>query len=118
MAFIAIIVAAVRLVRLAKANQIRCQHAVPGGGERGNKFAVEIGPGRLSMQQQDRRSVAGAFIDIMQPQGWRALRFNLNIMCRKRIVRKVGECGLGRAQDLHGYRTFRIQSTKPCGSFS
>ena len=61
----------------AVARQVGRQHAVAGLGEWWHEFAVEIGPGRLPVEQQDWGGIARPFIDVVEAQRRRAWRIHI-----------------------------------------
>src|SRR5690606_40298308 len=68
MRFVGVIVARSGFVRAPKPDEIRRDDAMAMRNEARNHLAIEKGPARLAVHQQDGRLVARSFIDRRDPQ--------------------------------------------------
>ena len=83
-----------RLVGPAEAVEVRRDHARAGGGERRDHPAVEIRPGRLTVQAEERvRRGARTFVDVVHPQAGQ----RVDVMRRERKAGKPVEARVGGA---------------------
>ena len=83
------------LVGAAEADQVRDHHPMPGAGQHRDHLAVQVAPGRLAMQQQDR---GRAVVRVVRPVG---------VVRVVGVVRPVGVVvrpghDVGHAQPVHG----------------
>ena len=84
------------LVRAPETDQVRGQHPVSRGNQRRDHEAVEIAPGRFTVEQQHRRRVARPFIQVMQAQAC-----HLGVLRLKREVGQRVEALFWGAQNVH-----------------
>ena len=90
------------LVRAPTADQIDRNHPMARRQEAGDHVAIEIGPGRIAVDQHDGLSVSRAFIDIVDPNIAAILVLDGQIVRLPRKIRQVGKTVFGGAQHLHG----------------
>ena len=82
-----------RLVRAAEAGVVGADHALPGRHQRRQHLAVEVGPGRLAVEADDR--VALALVHVVQPQAVDVVPVRLEVVARQAVEALVGS-----AEDL------------------
>ncbi|CFE46888.1 Uncharacterised protein [Mycobacterium tuberculosis] len=91
---VGVVLDASRLVGAAEADQVGREHTVPGGGERRNHGSVQITPGGLAVQQDDRRTVARALVDVVHSQRLGVAGRHIDIVRCKRVAHQVFEPGV------------------------
>src|SRR5256885_1266781 len=101
MALVGVIFTRNRLIGTAKANQVGGDHAMAFGSENRRHLAVEIAPGRLSVQKQDRIGIRWAFVDIVNAQA-----INLCILRSEVVARQIGKTIIRSAKKLHGWKFY------------
>src|SRR5579883_513275 len=96
MPFIGIVFTGCRFVRSSEAYQIGSDDAVACGNDRRNHFSVQIAPGGLAVEHQDRLGVSRSLIDIMN-----AYIVELDVVGCERVSRQVSKTLIGRAKNFH-----------------
>ena len=87
-------------VRPAEAEIVGRHDAITGAGHQGDKLAIEIAPGGLTVETEEHFfDVARPFVEIVEAQAL-VSRQVLEIMRGKAIARKIGESVVGRAECL------------------
>ena len=77
------------LVGLACAGKIHGDDATPGFQQAGDHLAIEIGPGRVAMQQEDGLSITRALVDVVDAELSSILILDGLVVGRPRITRQV-----------------------------
>ena len=94
-----------RLVGAAEPDQVGRDDPIAGVDERRDHAAVQVAPGRLAVQQQERARLAGSLLDVRHAQP-----VDLDVL---RLVREIGqlrESVVGRADVRDGHRAGLISS--------
>jgi hypothetical protein len=99
------------LVAPAEPDEVRRQHAMSARDEAGDHLPVEIRPGRLAVQQQDRARAARALVDVVHAQGPALAVGEQGVVRGERVAGQVGEAALGRSQCAHQKRPAVVASS-------
>ena len=75
--------------------------AMAAARERRDYRATHVAPGRLAVQQHDRRAVGRTLVDIVHAQRLGVVGGHLHVVRRKRVAHKVGGAGVRSSQDVH-----------------
>ena len=104
-----------RLVGAAEADVVGRDHPDSAVDEDRDDRAVEVGPGRLPVQQQRDRSVRRTFVDVVHPQRVDAVGGDLGVVRLERVARQIREALVRRPHDLrHAWRS--ISATRNASS--
>ncbi len=90
-----------RFVASTEPDLVRDDHAVPRGYESGNHLSIQVRPGRLSVQEHHRRTVAWSFVEIVHAKDSAFEIVDVDVMWRERIRVEVREAIVGRADEFH-----------------
>ena len=92
-----------RLVRAAEADQVGRDRAQAGVDQHRDDLPVQVGPGRLTVQEQHDRAVLRPLVQVVHPQRGQLLGYDLGVVRGERVARKVGELRIRGAGDVdHG----------------
>src|SRR5581483_5043269 len=79
-----------QLVGLAEADEVRRDRTHAGRHERRDHLAIEITPGRLTVQEQRNRSIARPLVEVMHAQAGDVEPVRLEAVARKVLEARVG----------------------------
>ena len=95
-ALIGVVAARGRLVGLAEADEIGCDHAMAGAGAGSDHVPVQVGPGGLAVQHEHGRSGRVALVDVVHAQA-----VDLDVARLERETVEVLEARVGCFGDVH-----------------